>query len=161
MQRTPHTVRLKRPGAGKHETGHGGPPCDQAMGEPSRAVRKGAPRPGPRGRSDRFGGLRQLFVEQLGEPGDVGDIAEVPGSGVDGLAQAGVHALGADLLGDLQGAGGEHGGLLGLPLEEMDGGHADEVERVGALVLVVLAEQLHGLVHDGLGERGVRGAAAA
>ena len=68
-------------------------------------------------RSDRLSGLGQLLGEQIGEPGDLGDVSEVPGSGVDGLAQPGVDALGADLLGDPQGLFGQQRGLFGFALD--------------------------------------------
>src|SRR5690242_12938974 len=115
---------------------------------------------GAGGGSDRFGGLRQLDGEPLGEVDDFTEVAEIAYGRVDGLADAGVDAFGADLLGDAHGFHGQDGALLRLAAQQVDGGHTDQVQRVGTLVLLVLGEQLHGPAHQGVGEGGVGGAAA-
>ena len=82
------------------------------MGEPSRAVREGRPRPGFKGSagiSDRFRGLRQLDGELVGQVDDLGEITEIAYGRVHRLSNTSVDALGPDLLDTMQAPSSKQG----------------------------------------------------
>ena len=113
------------------------------------------------GDSDRLGGLGQLDGELVGEVHDLGEIPEVAYGRVDGLSDTSVDALGADLLGDLHGLARPAPALCsGSRWSRCTVAMPMRFSAYDRWCSASFANRSTALLHQGLGQGGVGGAAA-